>query len=101
QVERMTLFRSIDGGAKWKPEGNLGTYGEMYPQILRLIDGRLLMTFTVRSLNPPLGVQAVLGEEKASGFRFDFDRDRLVIDARTPTDLPSGGGFGPTIQLPD
>jgi hypothetical protein len=101
QVERLMVFRSLDGGARWKLEENLGTYGEMYPQILRLIDGRLLQTFTVRALKPPLGVHAVLGEETASGFRFDFDRDRLVIDAKTPIDLPSGGGFGPTIQLPD
>lgn len=100
QVERMMIFRSIDG-AKWKHDGNLGTYGEMYPHILRLIDGRLLLTFTVRALKPPLGVQAVLGAETASGFRFAFDSDRLVIDAKTPPDLPSGGGFGPTIQLPD
>jgi BNR repeat-like domain len=101
QVERMMVFRSTDGGAQWKLEGNLGTYGEMYPHFLRLFDGRLLLTFTVRSLNPPLGVQAVIGEETASGFRFDFTRDRLVIDAKTPLNLPSGGGFGPTIQLPD
>lgn len=101
QVERMMLFRSTNGGARWKFVENIGTYGEMYPHILKLIDGRLLLTFTVRALHPPLGVHAVLGEETASGFRFAFDRDRLVIDAKTPVDLPSGGGFGNTIQLPD
>ncbi|HTI51278.1 MAG TPA: sialidase family protein [Planctomycetaceae bacterium] len=101
QVERLMLFRSADGGARWKLVENIGTYGEMYPQILPLVDGRLLLTFTVRALHPPLGLQAVLGTETARGFKFDFQRDRIVIDAKTPSDLPSGGGFGPTIQLPD
>ncbi|MFN0055772.1 MAG: sialidase family protein [Planctomycetales bacterium] len=101
QVERMMLFRSTDGGSRWKFEENLGTYGEMYPHILRLVDGRLLLTLTARSLHPPLGVQAVLGEQTSNGFRFDFVHDRLMIDTRTPADQPSGGGFGNTIQLPD
>ena len=43
----------------------------------------------------------LVGEETAMGFQFDFSSDRLVIDAKTPMDLPSGGGFGPTIELPD
>jgi hypothetical protein len=101
QVERLMLFRSTDGGARWRFVGNPGTYGEMYPQILPLVDGRLLLTFTVRALHPPLGLQAVLGTETASGFQFDFQHDRLIIDAKTPLTLPSGGGFGNTIQLPD
>jgi hypothetical protein len=101
QVERMMVFRSTNGGAKWKFEQNLGTYGEMYPQLLRLMDGRLLLTFTVRALAPQLGLRAVVGRETASGFRFDMSHDRIVLDGRTPEGLPSGGGFGPTIQLPD
>jgi len=99
QYERLVLFRSRDGGANWVYEELGSGYGEMYPAILRLQDGRLLLTFTVRSLNPPLGVQAVLGEETADGFRFDFARDRLVLDEKTPPEQDSGGGFGPTIQL--
>src|SRR5690606_31399805 len=63
QVERMMRFRSIDGGAHWRFEANMGTYGEMYPHLLRLFDGRLLLTLTVRSLQPSLGVQALLGDE--------------------------------------
>lgn len=100
QVERMMLFRSIDQGRTWRFVSNLGTYGEMYPHLLWLRDGRMLLTFTVRALNPPLGVQAIVGEQTAGGFRFDFSADRLVIDAKTPVDRPSGGGFGSTIELP-
>ncbi len=101
-VERMALFRSRDGGRHWQLEPELGNdYGEHYPALLRLKDNRLLLTFTVRSLRPPLGVQAVLGVEKAGGFAFDFQSDRLVLDQKTPIDKPSGGGFGPSVQLDD
>ena len=73
----------------------------MYPSLVRLGGGRLLLTFTVRAAHPPLGVHALLGEERSDGFVFDFGRDRLVLDAKTPLGKPSGGGFGPTIELGD
>jgi hypothetical protein len=53
----------------------------------------------VRAVHPPLGVHALLGKEQAGGFVFDFGHDRLVLDAKTPLDKPSGGGFGPTVEL--
>lgn len=99
---RMLAFRSRDGGRTWTQDQELGSfYGEMYPSILRLADGRLLLTFTVRAARRPLGVQAVLGRERPDGFDFDFDNDRLVLESKTPDDKPSGGGFGPTVQLND
>jgi hypothetical protein len=99
---RMLVFRSPDGGRNWQREKELGSdYGEMYPSLLRLREGRLLLTFTVRARRPLLGVQAVLGREQQDGLAFDFEQDRLVLDARTPLDKPSGGGFGPTVQLAD
>jgi hypothetical protein len=101
QVERMMVFKSSDTGATWSFVENLGSYGEMYPHVLRLNDQRLLLTFTVRALNPPLGVQAVLGSEEENRFVFNFDEDRFVIDAKTPVGRSSGGGFGPTVQLSD
>lgn len=101
QVERMMVFRSRDKGENWKFVENLGTYGEMYPHVLSLKDGRLLLTFTVRAIHRPLGVHAVLGKETHDRFRFDFQHDRFVIDAKTADGVTSGGGFGPTIQLQD
>jgi len=101
-VERMALFRSQDGGATWTLDPEMGNYyGEHYQALMKLDDGRLLLTFTVRALRPPLGVNAVLGEERPDGFRLDFSRDRIVIDQKTPANRPSGGGFGPTVQLAD
>ena len=100
-VHRLVLYRSQDGGENWDLEPEIGSfYGEMYPAILELDDGRLMLTFTVRDLAHPLGVQAVFGELLWDGFIFDFTKDRLIIDYKTPYTLPSGGGFGPTVQLP-
>ena len=100
-VERMALFRSRNGGGIWTLEPEMGNdYAEHYQAVLRLQDKRLLFTFTVRGLRPPLGLQAVLGTEKPDGFAFDFKSDRLVLDEKTPVDKPSGGGFGNTVQLP-
>lgn len=105
QYERLVLFRSRDGGRNWRMEELGSYYGEMYPAILRLQDGRLLMTFTLRAAVPPnerpLGVRCVLGRETDDGFEFDFRHDRIMLDTKTPDDSISGGGFGPTVQLDD
>jgi len=99
------LYRSKDGGANWTIEELGSYYGEMYPSFLRLQDGRLLFTFTVRAAVPPrlppLGVRAVLGRETHDGFEFDFEHDRIMLDTKTPIGRDSGGGFGPTVQLDD
>ena len=103
--EGMALWRSQDDGANWSLEEFGAYYGEMYPSILRLQDGRLLFTFTMRAAiepnKPPLGVRAVLGREVDAGFEFDFENDRIMLDTKTPIGQMSGGGFGPTVQLDD
>ncbi len=101
--EAQKLLKTLGTGAREaRLDRELGSYyGEMYPAILRLAGGRLLLTFTVRAVRPPLGVQAVLGRERHDGFEFDFDHDRLVLDARTPPNKPSGGGFGNTVPIAD
>ena len=105
QLQRMTLHASIDLGRTWKFVRNFGYYDEMYPSILVLRDGRLLLTFTVRTAVsprvPPLGVHAVLGRETEDGLEFDFEHDRILLDTKTPASQRSGGGYGPTIQLAD
>ena len=78
---------------------DFGDYGEMYLSLLRLQDKRLLLTFTVRDLRPPLGVRALVGIETDDSFDFDFAHDRLMLDTRTPIGVFQGGGFGPTVQL--
>jgi len=103
--QRMVLFCSKDGGRSWYWGEPGSHYGEMYPSVLRLRDGRMLLAFTVRAAVPPrvppLGVHAVLGVEEKDGFRFDFEHDRIMLDAKTAIGQYSGGGFGPTVQLDD
>jgi len=105
QYERMVLYRSKDGGRNWSYEELGSHYAEMYPSILRLQDGRLLFTFTMRTaVEPnvlPLGLRAVIGVETRDGFAFDFRHDRIMLDTKTPANLTSGGGFGNTVQLAD
>ena len=97
------LWRSDDDGRTWRRHtdgGRFGTYGEMYPRFLLLQDGRLLLTFTVRSNSTdgfPLGLRALISPD--DGQSWDFTHDRLVIGDLNQG--ASGGGFGNTIQTRD
>ncbi len=99
--DRSILFVSDDDGNTWRKndgEGRFGTYGEMYPRFLALADGRILLTFTVRSGSSDgyvRGLRAVLSND--DGKTWDFTHDRIVIDAQNHGE--SGGGFGNTVQL--
>jgi len=103
QGDRMMLWESIDNGRHFHRHnkiGNFGTYGEMYPRFLQLQDGRILLTFTVRSNSTDghkLGLRAILNDN--DGKSWDFRTDRMVIsDVNFGS---SGGGFGNTIQTAD
>lgn len=100
QSDHFLLYASDDRGRTFRYVSELGDYGEMYMSILRLADKRLLLTFTVRDLAPPLGVRAIPGVETDDGFRFDFAHDRLMLDTKTGARY-QGGGFGPSVQLAD
>lgn len=101
QADHFILFSSSDCGKTFDRVRDFGDYGEMYMSLLRLQDKRLLLTFTVRDLKPPLGVRAIVGTETDDGFEFDFAHDRIMLDTKTPIGQPQGGGFGPTVQLDD
>ena len=101
QFDRLILCETTDLGRTWRHVADFGDYGQMYPSILRLADGRLLLTFTQRANKKPLGLRAVVGTEHDDGFTFDLDRDVIMIDTKTPDTLTSGGSFGRTVQLDD
>ncbi len=100
QADHFILFSSVDRGKSFDRIRDFGDYGEMYMSLLRLQDKRLLLTFTVRDLNPPLGVRAHFGTETEDGFEFDFAHDRVMLDTKTGRRY-QGGGFGPTVQTED
>ena len=100
QSDHFILFSSDDQGRTFRRVSDFGDYGEMYMSILRLQDKRLLLTFTVRDLVPPLGVRAIPGIETDDGLSFDFAHDRIMLDTKTGSRF-QGGGFGPTVQLDD
>ena len=101
QWDRLILCATTHLGRTWKHVADFGTYGQMYPSILRLADGRLLLTFTQRANERPLGLRAVIGTEHDDGFEFDLQQDLIMIDTKTPDTLASGGGFGCTVELDD
>jgi len=98
-VERMLRSESTDNGRTWSDLRDHGDYGMMYPRIIRLQDGRLLMTFTQRGVFYPIGLQAVLSHD--DGETWDFDSDRIIIEGKTPWGKISGAGFGNTVQAAD
>ncbi|HIC02541.1 TPA: exo-alpha-sialidase [Candidatus Poribacteria bacterium] len=100
QTKRLVIFRSEDLGRNWRRDTELGSdYGEMYPGLIRLRGGKLLMTFTVRNSERPLGLRAVFGKERPFGFDFDFQYDRLILNRAPPINQEIGGGFGNTLQI--
>jgi photosystem II stability/assembly factor-like uncharacterized protein len=100
QDDHFMLWSSTDGAKTFDRVSDFGDYGEMYMSLLRLQDRRLLLTFTVRKRQPPLGVRAIPGRETDDGFEFDFAHDRVMLDTKTGSRY-QGGGFGPTVQLDD
>jgi hypothetical protein len=97
--DRMLRCESADGGKTWSEVRDHGDYGMHYPRVLRLRDGRVLMTFTQRSTTYPIGLQAILSYD--DGATWDFGNDRIIIDGKTPWGMASGGGFGNTLELAD
>lgn len=104
------LFESTDNGITWKPLRAVGFPALMYPGVVNLPDGRLLVNYTVRevppdgtgAVHPRIGMQAVLVEEQADGFMdFSMSNDVIIIDDKTNGNLTSGGGFGRTVMLHD
>ena len=98
-INRMMMTTSSDDDRSWTPLANFGDYGEMYPRVTRLRDGRLLMTYTQRALFYPIGLRARLSYD--DGETWDLDRDQIVIEGFTPWGAEQGGGFGNSVQLDD
>ena len=99
QVRRMIWWESDNDGLKWTCRGNFGDYGQMYPRVTALRDGRTLMTFTQRDILFPFSLRARLGSRDSEEWEFEYDQ--IIIEGLTPWGFASGGGFGNTVQLED
>jgi hypothetical protein len=98
-IDRTMVCKSSDGGKTATDLEDVGDYGRHDPRILKLQDGRLLMTYTQRSTIYPIGLRAQLSYD--DGQTWDFEHDQIVIEGKTPWNGVSGGGFGNTVQLED
>ena len=98
-INRLMMTTSADHGRSWTPLIDCGDYGEMYPRVTQLRDGRLLFTYTQRALVYPTGLRARLSYD--DGKTWSFDHDQIVIEGFTPWGAEQGGGFGNTLQLDD
>ena len=99
EVDNMMMTRSLDGGLTWAAPTHVGDYGQHYPRVIKLRDGRLMMTFTQRALFYPIGLRAVFSYD--DGETWDFDSDQVIISGFTPWGWATGGGFGNTLELAD
>lgn len=98
-IDRTMFCYSVDDGLTWSDVYDFGEYARMYPRVLKLKDGRLLMTYTQRGLQYPIGLRALLSYN--DGASWDFKNDQIVIEGKTPWGMVQGGGFGNTLQLAD
>jgi hypothetical protein len=89
-----------------------GGLSDMYPHFLKLKDGRLLLTFTHRSLDFAanddgwgIGLRGIISYD--DGDTWDFSTDRIVINAQARNNPPAESyegcncGYGSTIQTTD
>lgn len=98
--DRTLLCESTDNGRTWSNLQDFGDYGIMYIRVIRLRDGRLLMTYTRRSLLfPPSGLGAAFSYD--DGETWELESDILILEGKTPWCVASGGGFGNTLELED
>ena len=71
----------------------------MYCRVLRLRDGRRLLTYTQRAVSWPIGLRAMLSYD--DGETWDFENDQIILEGFTPWGAESGGAFGNTLELAD
>ncbi|MDP7693445.1 MAG: sialidase family protein [Vicinamibacterales bacterium] len=96
-IDRTMVCESTDQGMTWTNLRDFGDYGKIYPRVMRLRDGRMMVTYTQRALGAALGLRAVISHD--DGETWDFEHDQIIIDSKTPPGMWSGGGFGSTVEL--
>lgn len=81
--EGLGISISRDNGATWSPVDKLYDYGRHHPSLVRMPDGRLVMTYVVRKGYadspdgfPQFGIEAVLSDD--NGRTWDLDHRHIL-----------------------
>ena len=90
--QHLELFESDDGGSTWKPSGPL-TLGFQHPgHLLRLSDGRLLLSYGIRNK----GLYGI-GVRLSTDAGKTWEPPRVLVDFQIATD----GGYPSSVQTDD
>ena len=87
------VSHSYDGGKTWTKPQRVTRASEHPPDLLRLSDGRIVMTFGER--NKPYGVHALVSSD--GGKTWDGEHELVLVDHATNTDC----GYPSSVLLPD
>jgi len=87
------VSHSDNGGKTWTEPKKVTRASEHPPDLLRLSDGRILMTFGER--NRPYGVHALVSSD--GGKTWDRKHELVLVDHATSTDC----GYPSSVLLPD
>ena len=87
------MCHSYDGGKTWTEPQKVTRTSEHPPDLVRLTDGRILMTFGER--NKPCGVHALISSD--GGKTWDKEHELVLVDHATNTDC----GYPSSVVLPD
>jgi len=93
-ISAVSIHQSLDEGRTWRNLGVVTEFGELPGSLLRLQDGRILLSYGDRR-TPFYGVQAILSRDEGQTWDRE-NRFQLVWDAPN-TDC----GYPTSIQLPD
>ncbi len=88
----MYSYSSSDNGATWQPQGQI-TGGYQHPEhLMRMQDGKILLTYGNRNANPVKGVEVIFSENEGATWSIPM----RVMDFIGPD-----GGYPSSVQLPD
>lgn len=100
--QRLVGYRSKDGGSTWQPEGALTMPLQIPGDLLRLEDGRVLLSYGARNRGL-YGIWVQMGDPKLKA----WSAPMLLVDLEGSSEFqhsptpPSDGGYPSTVQLAD
>jgi len=100
--QRLQGYRSLDGGRTWKRESDLTMPLQIPGDLLKLEDGRVLLSYGARNRGL-YGIWVQMGDAELKG----WSAPMLLVDLEGSSEFqhsptpPSDGGYPSTVQLAD